>query len=70
MATCTITIAATTTTTGATDAIFNDPSVVERLTEIVANYVAMGGTPTVGGATITANLNNNAYSIVYTVVNT
>ena len=69
-ATCTITIAATTTTSGVTDAYFNDASLVSRIVEDVANYINVANTPVSAGTTIKVNINNIDYSIVYTVANT
>jgi len=69
-ATCTITIAATTTTSGVTDAYFDDASLVSRIVEDVANSINVANTPVGTGATIKVNINNVDYSIVYTVANT
>ena len=69
-ATCTITVAATTTTSGVTDAYFNDASLVSRIVEDVANYINVANTPVGAGTTIKVNINNIDYSIVYTVANT
>jgi len=69
-ATCTVTIAATTTTSGVTDAYFNDASLVSLLVEAVANYINVVNTPVGAGTTLKVNINNIDYSIVYTVANT
>jgi hypothetical protein len=69
-ATCTVTIAATTTTSGVTDAYFNDASLVSRIVEDVANSINEANTPVGTGTTIKVNINNVDYSIVYTVANT
>jgi hypothetical protein len=69
-ATCTVTIAATTTTSGITDAYFTDASLVSRIVEDVANYINVANTPVSAGTTIKVNINNIDYSIVYTVANT
>ena len=69
-ATCTVTIAATTTTSGATNAYFTDASLVSRIVEDVANYINVANTPVGAGTTIKVNINNIDYSIVYTVANT
>ena len=69
-ATCTITIAATTTTSGVTDAYFNDASLVSRIVEDVANYLNVANSPVGAGTTLKANINNVDYSIVLTVANT
>jgi len=69
-ATCTITIAATTTTSGVTDAYFNDASLVSRIVEDVANYLNVANSPVGAGTTLKVNINNVDYSIVLTVANT
>ena len=69
-ATCTVTIAATTTTSGVTDAYFNDASLVSLLVQDVANYLNVANSPVGAGTTIKVNINNIDYSIVYSVANT
>jgi hypothetical protein len=66
-ATCTVTLAATTTASGVTDAVFNDPSTVALLIHDVANYIQMQAFPVLSSGTVTTNINNNAYTITYTV---
>ena len=68
MATCTITIAAT--SSAVTDAVFNDPSLVSLIADNVANYINESGVPVGAGTTLTMNINNVSYSVTYTVANT
>jgi len=68
MATCTVTIAAT--SSAVTDAVFNDSSLVALLVTNVANYIAGSGIPVGSGTTLSLNINNVTYSVTYTVADT
>ncbi len=69
-ATCTVTVAATTSTTGATDALFVDAALVSTLLRNAANSIEVTNNPVQASGSVTININNNAYAITWTTVNT
>lgn len=69
-ATCTVTIAATTATTGATDALFVDASLVSTLVRAAAHNIELVNNPVQASGAVNINVNNNAYAITWTTVNT
>ena len=68
MATCTVTIAAT--SSAVTDAVFNDASLVSLIVDSVANSINESNNPVGAGNTVTLNINNVAYAVTWAVVNT
>jgi hypothetical protein len=63
MATLTVTIAAVASSVNA-----NDPALISRIVEDVANSVALDGVPVAGSGTLTIDLNNISHAISYTIV--
>lgn len=68
MATMTATVAAVG-GTGSSDALFADASLVSLLLRAAANQIELSNNPVAASSSVTINVNNIAYTITTTIVN-